>query len=54
MESGKQTLRGYLTGEYELHILPNKKVSAAKDNGEDYMKVRPLLVHYLLRNRLLE
>ena len=42
----KQALRSYLklTCEYELNILPNTKVSAAKDHGENYMKVRPLLV----------
>ena len=27
--------------EYELHSLPNKKVSGAKDHGKNYMKVRP-------------
>ena len=43
-----------LACEYELHILPNTKVSAAKGPGEKYMKVRPPLVRHLLRNRLLE
>ena len=38
--------------EYELHSLPNKKVSGAKDHGKNYIKVRPPLVHHLLRNRL--
>ena len=36
-----------LTREYELHILSNTKVSGAKDQDENYMKVR-----HLLRNRL--
>ena len=43
-----------LTSEYELHILPNTKLSAAKDHGENYIKVRLSLVHRLLRNRLLD
>ena len=38
---------------YELHILSNANVSAAKDHGESYMKVRPPLVRHLLRNCLL-
>ena len=38
--------------EYELHSLPNKKVSGAKDHGKNYIKVRPPLVRHLLRNRL--
>ena len=41
-----------LTCEYELHSLPNKKVSGAKDPGKNYIKVRPPLVRYLLLNRL--
>ena len=40
--------------EYELHSLPNKKVSGAKDRGKNYIKVRPPLVRHLLRNRLLK
>ena len=28
-----------LTCEYKLHILPNTKVAAAKDQGENYIKV---------------
>ena len=42
-------LRSYLklTCEYELHILPNTKVSAAKDHGKNYMKARPPLVRHL-------
>ena len=36
-----------LTGEYELHILSNTKVSAAKDYGENYMEVRPPQVCHL-------
>ena len=39
--------------EYELHSLPNKKVSGAKDHGKNYIKVRPPLVRHILRNRLL-
>ena len=51
---GTQSLRSYLklTCEYEFHILPNTKVSIAKDHGENYKKVRPSLVRHLLRNRL--
>ena len=35
-----QALRNYLNliCEYELYILPNKKVSTAKDHGKNYMK----------------
>ena len=45
----KQALRSYLklTCEYEFHILPNTKVSAAKDHGKNYMKVRPRLVRHI-------
>ena len=45
----KQALRNYLklTCEYELHILPNTKVSAAKDHGKNYMKVRQSVVRHL-------
>ena len=39
--------------EYELDSLPNKKVSGAKNHGENYIKVRPPLIRHLLRNRLL-
>ena len=47
-------LRSYLklVCEYELHTLPNKKVSGA-DPGQNYIKVRAPLVCHLLRNRLL-
>ena len=47
---GVHALRSYLklNCEYELHILPNiTKVSAAKDHGKNYMKVRPPLVRHL-------
>ena len=46
-------LRNYLKliCEYELHSLPNKKVSGAKDHGKNYIKI--ILVRHLLRNRLL-
>ena len=45
------SLRSYfkVTCEYELHTLPNSKVSTAKDHGENYIKVRPPLVRHLLR-----
>ena len=41
-----QALGSYLklTGEYELHILSNTKVDAAKDLGKNYMKIRAPLV----------
>ena len=56
LKLGIYPLRRYLTliCEYELHTLPNSEVSVAKDHGEDYIKVRPLLVRHLLRNRLLQ
>ena len=52
---GVHALRSYLKliCEYELQSLPNKKVSGAKDHGKNYIKVRPPLVRYLLRYRLL-
>ena len=52
---GVHALRSYLKliCEYELHSAPDKKVSGAKDHGKNYIKVRPLLVRHLLRNRLL-
>ena len=45
-------LRNYvkLICEYELHSLPNKKISGAKDHGKNYIKVRLSLVSHLLRN----
>ena len=48
-------LRSYLKliCEYELHSLPNKNVSGAKDHGKNYMKVRAPLVRHLLHNRVL-
>ena len=48
-------LRSYLkvTCECDLHILPNRKVSAANDHGKNYIKVRPTLVRHLSRNCLL-
>ena len=39
--------------EYEFYTFPNKKVSAAKDCGKNYMKGRPPLVRHLLRDGLL-
>ena len=41
-----QVLKSYLSliCEYELYILPNKKVSTAKVHGKNYMKDRPPLV----------
>ena len=43
LKLGVQVFRSYLklSCEYELHILPNVKVSAAKDYGESYMKAKP-------------
>ena len=51
---GVHALKSYLKliCEYELHSLPNKKVSGSKDPGKNYIKVRPPLVRHLLRNRL--
>ena len=53
--SGVHALRSYLKliCEYELHSMPNQKVSGANDHGKNYIKVRPPLVHHLLCNRLL-
>ena len=47
--SGVDALRSYLKVicEYELHGLPNKKVSGTKDHGKNYIKVRLLLVRHL-------
>ena len=55
LKLGIQALGSYLKQkcEYELDIIPNTKVGAAKDHGENYMKVKPHLVRHLLRNRLL-
>ena len=36
--------------EYKFHILPNKNVCAAKDQGKNYTKNRPSLVCHLLCN----
>ena len=33
--------------EYKLDILPNTKVSVAKDDGKNYLKVKPPLVRHL-------
>ena len=46
---GLHALRSYLKliCEYELHSVPNKKVSGAKDHGKNYIKVRPSLVRHL-------
>ena len=53
---GVRALRSYLKliYEYELHSLPNKKVSGAKDHGKNCIKVRLLLVHHLFCNRPLD
>ena len=50
-----QVLRSHLSRicKYELYILPNKKVSTAKDHGKNYMKDRPPLVRHLVHNCLL-
>ena len=52
--AGVHALRSYLKliCEYELHSLPNGKVSGAKDHGENNIKVRPPMIRHLLRNRL--
>ena len=39
--------------EYELHNLPNKKVSGAKDHGKNYIKIKSPLVRHLLCRCLL-
>ena len=41
--SGVHALKSYLKliCEYELYILPNKKLSPAKDHSKNYIKVRP-------------
>ena len=41
-----------LTGEYELDILSNIKVSLATVHGENYMNLRPLMARHLLCNHL--
>ena len=48
-----RALKKYLKLGYahELQNLLNTKVSAAKDHGKNYMKVRLPLAHYLSRNR---
>ena len=53
---GVHALRSYLKliCEYNLHSLPNKKVSGAKDHGKNNIKVRQPLVRHLLRNRLFD
>ena len=42
-----------LTSLFELYILRDTKVSAAKDHGKNYIKVRLPLVRHLLCNSLL-
>ena len=51
LKLGIQGLKIYLEPicEYKLRTLPNTKASAAKDHDENCMKVRPPLVHRLLR-----
>ena len=55
LKLGIQALRSCfkVNFEYELHTLPNTKVSATKDHGKNYGKVRPPLFRHLLHNRLL-
>ena len=45
---GVHALRSYLKliCECELHSLPNKNVSGAKNHGKNYIKVRPPLVRH--------
>ena len=54
---GVHALRSYLYLKlicgHELHSLPNKKVSSAKDPGKNNIKVRPPLERHPLRNHLL-
>ena len=56
MKLSMHVLRSYfkLVCKYQLHNLPSTKVSAPKDHGENFMKVRPRLVRHLLNNRLFE
>ena len=51
-----QDLKSYLSliCEYELYILPKRKVSTANDHSENYMMNRPTLVCHLMRNRLFQ
>ena len=53
---GVHALRSYLKliCEYDLHSLPNKRVSGAKDHGRNYIKARLPLVRHLLRDRRLD
>ena len=55
LKSNKLAVRNYLMLTFlsELQTLQNAEVSAAKNHGKNYIKVRPLLVHHLLRNCLL-
>ena len=52
LKLGVQALRSYLkvTCKYELYILPDTIISAAKDHSKNYMKVRPPMVCHILRN----
>ena len=50
MEAPRNYLK--LICKYELYTLSNIKVSAAKDHGENNIKLTPSLIHHLLRNRL--
>ena len=54
--SGVYAPRSYLKliCDYKLNRLPDKKVSGANDHSENYINVKPPLVHHLLHNRLLE
>ena len=38
--------------EYELNTLSNSKVGTAKHHGQNYIQVKPPLVHHVLRNCL--
>ena len=50
---GVHALKSYLKllCEYELHHVPNKNVSGAKDHVKNYIKVRPPLVSHPFHNR---
>ena len=50
--SNLQTHKSHSDPSCEYEVLPNTKFGAAKDDGKSDIKVRPPLVHYLLRNFL--
>ena len=56
LKHGVDALRSYLKliCEHALHVLPNKKVSAAKYHDKNYIKRKTASGRHLLRNRLLK